>query len=132
MAGLDSGLLLKMAEVFYTRAREEFEKALATGDTVGVRDAAEKAWNAVVHAVDALILKYGEALPTSHFERRRRLRELERRVKEIEKLGLLDRYMARHKVLHGETFYEGLIDVEQLKTEIEKVKKMIEDIKTLI
>jgi len=35
------------------------------------------------------------------------------------RLGILDRYMARHKALHEETFYEGIIDVEQLKTEIE-------------
>ncbi|MEM1510505.1 MAG: hypothetical protein QW096_11635 [Thermofilaceae archaeon] len=40
--------------------------------------------------------------------------------------------MARYKVLHGETFYEGIIDIEQLKTEMEKVQKLIEDIKSLI
>ena len=40
--------------------------------------------------------------------------------------------MARYKVLHGETFYEGIIDLEQLKIEMEKTKKLMEDIKSLI
>ncbi|MEM0232733.1 MAG: hypothetical protein QXL22_01800 [Candidatus Nezhaarchaeales archaeon] len=40
--------------------------------------------------------------------------------------------MARCKVLHGETFYEGVVDIERLKTEIEKVRKLMEDIKLLI
>ena len=74
---------------------------------------------------------YGE-LPSSYFERRRILREIEVKDSKVSELGLLDRYMARYKVLHGETFYEGIIDLEQLKTEMEKTKKLMEDIKSLI
>ena len=37
---------------------------------LAVRDSAEKAWNAVVQAVNALVLKYMERIPLSHFERR--------------------------------------------------------------
>ncbi len=40
--------------------------------------------------------------------------------------------MARYKVLHGETFYEGIIDIDQLKSEFKKVKKYIEDIEELL
>jgi len=40
--------------------------------------------------------------------------------------------MTRYKVLHGETFYEGIIDIEQLKVEMEKVGKLIKDIKSLL
>lgn len=40
--------------------------------------------------------------------------------------------MARYKVLHGETFYEGIIDIDQLKSEFKEVKKYIEDIEELL
>ncbi|MEM1625602.1 MAG: PaREP1 family protein [Thermosphaera sp.] len=129
---LDAKTLIKMAEDFYDRARREFNGAVAKVDVLAVRDSAEKAWNAVVQAVNALVLKYMERIPSSHFERRKMLREIEGKDKRVEELEILDRYMARYKVLHGETFYEGIIDIEQLKTEMEKVKKLIEDIKLLI
>ncbi|MEM0225932.1 MAG: PaREP1 family protein [Thermofilaceae archaeon] len=129
---LNAELLIKMAEDFYERACSEFAEAVAKRDPLGIRDSAEKAWNAVVQAVDALILSFMERIPSSHFERRRMLREIEQKDERVEKLGVLDRYMARYKVLHGETFYEGLIDVEQLETEMEKTRKLIEDIKALL
>jgi len=129
---LDAKTLIKMAEDFYNRARREFNGVIAKVDVLAVRDSAEKAWNAVVQAVNALVLKYMERIPSSHFERRKMLREIEGKDKRVEELEILDRYMARYKVLHGETFYEGIIDIEQLKTEMEKVKKLIEDIKLLI
>jgi len=129
---LDAKTLIKMAEDFYDRARREFNGVIAKVDVLAVRDSAEKAWNAVVQAVNALVLKYMERIPSSHFERRKMLREIEGKDKRVEELEILDRYMARYKVLHGETFYEGIIDIEQLKTEMEKVKKLIEDIKLLI
>jgi len=129
---LNAKALIKMAEDFYNRARREFSGAVAKVDVLAVRDSAEKAWNAVVQAVNALVLKYMEVIPSSHFERRKMLREIEGKDKRVEELGILNRYMARYKVLHGETFYEGIIDIEQLKTEMEKVKKLIEDIKSLI
>jgi HEPN domain-containing protein len=124
-------VLLTMARELYERAVREFEEAVAENDVLGIRDSAEKAWNAVVQAVNALILHYAGVVPRSHFERRM-LRELERSVKEVGELGLSDRYMARFKVLHGETFYEGLIDVEQLRDEMVKVKRIIEDVERLV
>ena len=68
----------------------------------------------------------------SHFERRAVLRELERLRPEVKSKGIRDRYMARFRVLHGETFYEGLIDVEEIRFELEKVKEYIDDIETII
>jgi hypothetical protein len=124
--------LLTTARELYERAVREFEEAVMKKDVMGIRDSAEKAWNAVVQAVNALILHYAGVVPRSHFERRRMLRELERSVKEVGELGLSDRYMARFKVLHGETFYEGLIDVEQLRDEMAKVKRIIEDVERLV
>jgi len=129
---LNAKTLIKMAEDFYSRVFIEFYDALSRGDILAIRDSAEKAWNAVVQAVNALLLERTSRIPSSHFERRKMLREIEMKDSNIGKLGILDRYMARYKVLHGETFYEGIIDVEQLKTEIEKVKILIEDIKLLL
>jgi HEPN domain-containing protein len=124
--------LLLSARDLYERALRDFEEALVKNDVIGVRDSAEKAWNAVVQAINALLLHYTGVMPRSHFERRKMLRELERSVREVGELGLSDRYMARFKVLHGETFYEGIIDAEQLKDEMVKVKKIIEDVEKLV
>jgi HEPN domain-containing protein len=124
--------LLLSARDLYERALRDFEEAIVKNDVIGIRDSAEKAWNAVVQAINALLLHYTGVMPRSHFERRKMLRELERSVREVGELGLSDRYMARFKVLHGETFYEGVIDVEQLKDEMVKVKKIIEDVEKLV
>ncbi|MCC6053621.1 MAG: hypothetical protein LM569_05435 [Desulfurococcaceae archaeon] len=124
--------LLLSARDLYERALRDFEEAIVKNDVIGIRDSAEKAWNAVVQAINALLLHYTSVMPRSHFERRKMLRELERSVREVGELGLSDRYMARFKVLHGETFYEGIIDAEQLKDEMVKVKKIIEDVEKLV
>ncbi len=124
--------LLSSAREFYERALREFEEAIARNDVIGIRDSAEKAWNAVVQAINALIVYYTGVTPMSHFERRRKLRELEKSVREVGELGLTDRYMARFKVLHGETFYEGVIDIEQLRDEMVKVGRIIGDVERLV
>jgi len=124
--------LLSSARELYERALREFEEAIARNDVIGIRDSAEKAWNAVVQAINALIIYYTGVTPMSHFERRRKLRELERSVREVGELGLTDRYMARFGVLHGETFYEGVIDVEQLRDEMVRVGRIIGDVEKLV
>jgi hypothetical protein len=124
--------LLSSARELYERALREFEEAVARNDVIGIRDSAEKAWNAVVQAINALIIYYTGVTPMSHFERRRKLRELERSVREVGELGLADRYVARFGVLHGETFYEGVIDVEQLRDEMVRVGRIIGDVERLV
>ena len=125
-------VLLASARELYERALREFEEAVARNDVIGIRDSAEKAWNAVVQAINALIVYYTGVTPMSHFERRRKLKELEKSVREVGELGLADRYMARFRVLHGETFYEGIIDVEQLRDEMVKVERIIGDVERLV
>lgn len=59
------------------------------GKTIRIKlDSVEKAWNATVQATSALILRLVEKLPSSHWERRKMLRELETRVPEVEELML--------------------------------------------
>ena len=115
---------------FLEAARKEFLES--RGDPVRVRDAAEKAWNAVVQATDALIYAFTGSRPLSHYERRVALREIERRFEGVKRLGLRDRYMARYKVLHGETFYEGVVDLGEVEVELEKVEEYVRDVELLL
>lgn len=47
--------LMEAARVFLDKADQELDDGLRTGDQVRIRDAAEKAWNAVVQATDHLM-----------------------------------------------------------------------------
>lgn len=118
---LNAKAFIKMAEDLYSRAFSEFHDALSMGDILAIRDSAEKAWNAVVQAVNALLLERTSKIPSSHFERRM-LRKIEVKDSDVSRSGILDRYIARYKVLHGETFHEGIIDVEQLKTKSRRLR----------
>lgn len=117
--------LLREAEEFLSEAVRELEEGLREGSQVKVRDACEKAWNAVVQAVNALVYYYTGRVPRSHWERRTMLRDLERRYPELSEVGVYDRYMARYR-LHGEVFYEGLLlDPETLRHEFDKVREYL-------
>ena len=117
---------------FVEEALKEFKVGVENNDAIRIRDAAEKAWNAIVQATNALILYYMGKTPSSHWERRRLLRELERVKPEVESLGLRDRYSARERNLHELVFYEGVIDVNDVEFELEKAKRNIEDVRKLL
>jgi hypothetical protein len=117
---------------FIEEALKEFKVGVENNDTIRIGDAAEKAWNAVVQATNALILYYLDKIPSSYWERRRLLRELERVKPEVESLSLRDRYSARERNLHELVFYEGVIDVSDVEFELEKAKKYVEDVRKLL
>jgi uncharacterized protein (UPF0332 family) len=117
---------------FVEEALREFRDGVANNDIVRVRDAAEKAWNAVIQATNALILHYLGKTPSSHWERRRLLRELEREKPEVESLGFRDRYSARERNLHEMVFYEGLVDINDVEFELEKARRYVEDARKLL
>lgn len=123
---------LKDARDFLDKGLKEFEEALKVNDNIMIRDAAEKLWNAVISAANALILSYLDSVPASHWERRKLLEKLEDLSPDIEKLGLRDKYGARERYLHEMTFYDGIIDIEMLRREIGKVKEYIEDVEKLL
>ena len=125
-------IYLEDAREFIEEACEEFEKGVRENNTTKIRDSAEKAWNAVIQASNALILRYTDRVPSSHWERRRLLRELEKAHPEIEKMGFRDRYSARERNLHELVFYEGIIDIEDIRVELEKARKFIKDVEKLI
>ncbi|TDA41471.1 MAG: hypothetical protein DSO07_04410 [Thermoproteota archaeon] len=113
---------------FYEESIKEFEEGVRENNTYKIRNSAEKAWNAIIQATNAIILKLLGKLPSSHWERRRMLRELETRVPEMGKLMLRDRYGARERHLHETVFYEGNIDIEDIKYELEKVRAYLNDV----
>jgi len=117
---------------FIEEALKEFKVGVENNDAIRIRDAAEKAWNAVVQATNALILYYLGKTPSSHWERRRLLRELERVKPEVESLGLRDRYSARERNLYELVFYEGVVDVNDVEFELEKAKRYVEDVRRLL
>jgi len=127
----DINAFIGEAERFHDAAVKEFKRAVEEKDTVLLRDACEKAWNAVIQATNALFLKKNVPLAKSHWERRKRLEELEEKEPIIEKLGLLDRFSARDHHLHEQGFYEGILSLSTIKIELKKVRKYIEDIKSL-
>lgn len=113
---------------FHEESIREFEEGVKENNLYKIRDSAEKAWNATVQATNALILKLLGKFPSSHWERRRMLRELETRLPEIGRLMLRDRYGARERHLHETVFYEGNIDVEDIRYELEKVGAYLNDV----
>jgi len=125
-------IYLEDAFRFYEEALKEFEEGVRENNAYKIRDSAEKAWNAVVQATNALILRLVGKLPSSHWERRRMLRELEARFPEIGKLMLRDRYGARERHLHEKVFYEGNIDVEDIRYELERVRAYLNDVSGML
>jgi len=123
---------LKDAWEFYRRGAREVKEGLERKDSYLVRDGAEKLWNAVIQATNALVLSLLGTTPASHWERRRKLYELEESYEIIERLGLSDRYSARERHLHGLTFYEGIIDEELLRREIIKVERYLKDVEKIL
>ena len=120
------------AERFLEEAYREFEEGIRENNTIKIRDSAEKAWNAVVQATNALILVLTGKTPSSHWERRRLLRELEKKYDFIEEYGFRDRYSARERNLHELVFYENIIDLDDIRVEFSKTKKYINDVKEVI
>ncbi|MFQ6071878.1 MAG: PaREP1 family protein [Methanosarcinales archaeon] len=119
------------AKKFYEEAVIELERGKKENNTILIRDAGEKAWNAVLQATNALIESRGMSIPTSHHERRKKILEIARIEHKIREKGIRDRYMAREQSLHEDCFYDGIFTLSLLEEDIQKVKKYIEDIEEL-
>ncbi|MCC6059796.1 MAG: hypothetical protein LM563_06095 [Thermofilum sp.] len=65
-------------------------------------------------------------------QRGRLLDLIEEREPEVEKLGLRDRYGARERYLHQMAFHDGIIDPELLRREVEKARRFVEDVASLV
>jgi HEPN domain-containing protein len=117
--------MIALAEEVLGYAEEEFRKALEAKDILLYRNAADKAFLALVIAVNGFIVLRTSTIPRSHSDRRKFLRELGR-----EDLRAI--YSDLMRTLHDEAFYEGVYDPEEVKYAIKKVRNVIEEIKKAI
>jgi len=107
-----------LAREVFNYAKEEFEKALKLNDVFLYRNAADRAFLALVIAINAYIKAIEGVEPTSHSERRRMLRKMGR-----EDLRAL--YSDLMKTLHDEAFYESVYQPEEVEYALKKVEEII-------
>jgi len=100
-------------------AKEELEKALKLRDVFLYRNAADKAFLALVVAVNAYIEAKLGAAPKSHTERRQMLRKTGRE-------DLRAAYSDLMKTLHEEAYYEGIYQPEEVKYAVEEIIDALE------
>jgi len=120
--------LISYAYKALEQAKKEFDEYIRERDPMKLRDACEKAWLSVVLATDYLLVRVGAYKPRGRAERKKLLETLEKNVEEVKKLGLADRMFARSERLHSDGFYEGSMDEESFRTEIEKVERYLSDV----
>jgi len=112
----------ELAKEILGYAKTELERALKTGDVPLYRNAADKAFLALVVAVNAYVKAIEGVEPTSHGERRRMLRKMGR-----EDLRAL--YSDVMKTLHEEAFYECVYQPDEVEYAIKKVEECVEEMK---
>jgi hypothetical protein len=91
---------------------------LKLNDILLYRNAADKAFLALIIAINAYIKAIEGVEPTSHSERRRILRKMGR-----EDLRAL--YSDPMKTLHDEAFYEGVYQPDEVEYALKKVEEII-------
>lgn len=123
------GDLLSHALSLYRESLRLLEEGVVENSMLKMRDAASLAWEAVVEAVDALILSSMGRLPRSHFERRRALRSVEEGAPELAARGLYERFMARSRLFRGELLHEDVLDVDLLRFEVLKAGELLDLVK---
>ncbi|MFP3251676.1 MAG: PaREP1 family protein [Thermoproteus sp.] len=99
-------------------AEEELGKALRLNDVFLYRNAADKAFLALVVAVNAYIGVVEGVEPVSHGERRKILRKIGR-----EDLRAL--YSDLMKTLHEEAFYQGVYQPDEVEYAMRKVEEVV-------
>lgn len=99
-------------------AEEELGKALRLNDVFLYRNAADKAFLALVVAVNAYIGVVEGVEPVSHGERRKILRKIGR-----EDLRAL--YSDLMKILHEEAFYQGVYQPDEVEYAVRKVEEVV-------
>ncbi len=117
--------LLDIARAFLSTARAELEEGIQTHNYVRVRDAAEKAWNAVVQATDHSMRAHNRTpIPgrDAHRDRRDFLEELGR-------WDLAQKYTYFSERLHGDVFYSGAaLPTPNLRRYLDEVEDYIRQV----
>lgn len=118
--------LVAIAEDLLAFARQEAREGFAAHDSIRIRDAAEKAWNAAVQATDFCMRAHGRPPtpgPEAHSDRHEFLESIGREDLETEYTFFADR-------LHGSCFYGGRLPHEEVANRwLERVGRFIDQIK---
>ncbi len=109
-------------EILYY-ALDELERAEKLRDFLLYRNAADKAFLALIVAINECIRVVKGIVPRSHSERRRVLREIGR-------VDLRALYSDLMKTLHEEEFHKGVYQPDEVRYAVEKVRKMIDELET--
>lgn len=119
---------------FVGAALDEFERGEKEKNDVLIRDAAEKAWNAVLQATNALLIARGfpEERIKTHRDRRLALDGLESKDLDVRDKGFRDRFGAREHHLHERCFYDGEYLPEKVREDILKAKEYVDDIESFL
>lgn len=120
MSGED--VSLTTAEEILNYAKEEFERSLKTGDMLLYRNAVDKAFLAMVLAINSYINRRLGVVARSHSERRLLLRKMERE-------DLRARYSDVMRTLHDEAFYEGIYNPDEARYAIEVVERTLRELR---
>ena len=120
--------LLDIARAFLQAARSELEEGLTENNYVKVREAAEKAWNAVVQATDHAMNAHGRIPGPGAFVHRSRRTFLEG----VGRMDLASDYTYFAERLHGDVFYAGeSIPAETARRLLDEVEDYIRKVSTL-
>ena len=101
------GRYIEDAWALYGHAVGELEEWRRTGDSVLLRDAAEKAWGAVTLAANELLESQGRVVPEGTNARRDSLRAVEKQNRQLRSLRLRARFSDAKLILHQDCFYDG-------------------------
>lgn len=112
--------IVETAKEILLYAIEEFGKALKLEDVMIYRNTADKAFLALIIAINEYIrvIKW-VFTPRSHSERRKMFRDIGR-----EDLRVL--YSDMMRILHDEAFYEGIYQLYEVRYSIKKISEIIE------
>ena len=101
------GRYIEDAWALYGHAVGELEEWRRTGDSVLLRDAAEKAWGAVTLAANELLESQGRVVPEGTNARRDGIRALEKQNRQMRAMRLRARFSDAKLILHQDCFYDG-------------------------
>ena len=101
------GRYIEDAWALYGHAVGELEEWRRTGDSVLLRDAAEKAWGAVTLAANELLESQGRVVPEGTNARHDSLRVVEKQNRQLRSLRLRARFSDAKLILHQDCFYDG-------------------------
>jgi hypothetical protein len=115
-----------LADDFLAHARQEAREGFKADDSIRIREAAEKAWNAAVQATDLAMRARGTPPtpgPMAHADRHLFFERIGR-------ADLQQKYSFFADRLHGACFYEGRVPHEETMNRwFDEVRQYIDDIK---